>query len=127
MNVIRNYDKSELDSEGLSKDLATAINRESEPPTTNTLEYLVGCFPSVEKEIYKLYKKIDFKESDIKCIMCRRANITSMRRLYCKHFIDEKCLKHLLNFNIVCCPLDSSTLLQGYGKIVTDQQHHQSS
>lgn len=72
----------------------------------------------MEKDIYKLYKKIDFGQDDIKCIMCRRTNITDMRRLYCKHFIDEKCLRHLLNFKMVNCPLDNTTMLLGYAEII---------
>jgi hypothetical protein len=85
----------------------------------------VSCFPSVEKEIYKLYKKIDFGESDIKCMMCKKSNITGMHRLYCKHFIDEKCLKFLLNFKTIKCPIDNTTMLHGYAEIIEDEKNEE--
>ena len=77
------------------------------------LEHLLGCFLDVEKEVHKTYKKIDFGEGEIKCCMCGRKNIVGMRRLPCKHFIDEKCLKFVLKGGFLQCPADKQDFLPG--------------
>lgn len=60
------------------------------------VEHIVNSLLDVEKEAHKTYKKLDFVEKDIVCCMCRKKKIVGMRRLMCKHFVDEKCLKFLL-------------------------------
>jgi hypothetical protein len=52
------------------------------------LEYLINSFTSVSKEIFKTYKKLDYEEKDIKCMLCKKGKVTEMRRLNCKHFVD---------------------------------------
>ena len=75
------------------------------------LQYVIESLTSVEKEIYKTYRKIDYEEKDIKCLLCRKGKITQMRRLPCKHFICEKCLCVLLSSGERLCPFDSTPIL----------------
>ena len=51
--------------------------------------------------------------------MCRKKNIVGMRRLPCKHFIDEKCLRFVLKGGFLQCPLDKEYFLLGLkGEVV---------
>lgn len=79
----------------------------------NMMEHLLSCFLDVEKEVHKTYKKIDFGAEQLQCCMCRRKNIVGMRRLACKHFMDEKCLRFVLKGGFLQCPLDKEHLLPG--------------
>lgn len=63
--------------------------------------------------MHKTYKKIDFQEKEIRCCMCRKNNIVGMRRLQCKHFIDEKCLRFVLKGGFLICPVDKQPFLSG--------------
>jgi hypothetical protein len=40
-----------------------------------------------------------------------------MKRLGCKHFIDEKCLKFLLKSEIYQCPIDKKYILPGLADV----------
>lgn len=74
----------------------------------------------VEKEVHKTYKKLDFGESDTVCCVCRKKKIVGMRRMHCKHFIDEKCLKFVLQNKVRQCPVDKKYILPGLNGITVN-------
>ena len=86
---------------------------QSQVQKPHMLEHLLSCFMDVEKEVHKTYKKIDFGEQQLFCCMCKRKNIVGMRRLLCKHFIDEKCLRFVLKGGFMQCPIDKEHFLPG--------------
>lgn len=59
-------------------------------------DHIINSLMDVEKQIHKTFKKIDFTQKDIACCACKKKKIVGMRRMSCKHFIDEKCLKFFL-------------------------------
>lgn len=52
-------------------------------------------------------------EKDIVCCMCKKKKIIGMRRLSCRHFIDEKCLRFILENDVRQCPVDKKYILPG--------------
>lgn len=67
--------------------------------------------------MHKTYKKLDFDEKDIVCCMCKKKKIVGMRRLSCRHFIDEKCLRFVLENSVRHCPVDKKFMLPGFSGI----------
>lgn len=77
----------------------------------------MSAITDVEKEVHKTYKKLDFTEQDIVCCLCKKKKIVGMRRMNCKHFIDEKCLKFILKSSIKQCPIDKKYILPGLSDV----------
>jgi hypothetical protein len=50
-------------------------------------------------------------------MLCKKGKVTEMRRLSCKHFIDEKCLGFLLVNGERVCPYDKQPFLESFPEL----------